>query len=328
MIKMESGASTSSMILGMETDLPLESVIKEEIIDHEILPDVMIQTGATDDIHNPPEPGAPPPSDTIVESPTTGDSSTNINVWNSKCVFCDRLPTTADEPKLLECLHSACTPCINSQGEQNQANVENPEVILIVCKICDMRSTTNQIIENQFLIELSNANDESTETTSEKSTDIKCSSCVDEAPATSWCVDCQEFICDNCVQAHQRLKITKDHTIKAKDEVTDGSSSASSSVPKSLFCSMHSHERLSLFCVSCDKLTCRDCQLTEHRDHKYKFIQEIAEETRNSMALLLKDVSYKRVLLSSAMTVIDDRQKLIHDKKNSLVKEITQMVVR
>lgn len=45
----------------------------------------------------------------------------------------------------------------------------------------------------------------------------KCNSCTDDNPATSWCVECAELICDSCVQAHQRLKITKDHTIKSKD---------------------------------------------------------------------------------------------------------------
>ena len=39
----------------------------------------------------------------------------------------------------------------------------------------------------------------------------------DDLTATSWCVDCEQLICDNCVEAHQRLKITKDHTIKSKD---------------------------------------------------------------------------------------------------------------
>lgn len=31
-----------------------------------------------------------------------------------------------------------------------------------------------------------------------------CNSCDDTEPATSYCADCAEFICDNCVNAHQR----------------------------------------------------------------------------------------------------------------------------
>jgi tripartite motif-containing protein 33 len=143
-----------------------------------------------------------------------------------------------------------------------------------------------------------------------------------------------------------RLKITKDHTIKPKEEGLNDNQSSTSSTSPNLFCSVHSQEKLSLFCETCDKLTCRDCQLIEHREHKYKFTNEIALETRKFIADMLKDVGYvcklfifqndsllcvcryKRALLCSAMKVIDDRQTLIVDKKQALVKEITQLVVK
>lgn len=131
---------------------------------------------------------------------------------------------------------------------------------------------------------------------------IKCSSCTDDAVATSWCVECAEYICDSCVQAHQRLKITKDHTIKTKEEaLVDNQSSTSEE--KTLMCNIHLQEKLSLFCETCDKLTCRDCQLVDHRDHKYKFVNEMASNTRECLDQLLNEITYKRVLLNSAMNV-------------------------
>lgn len=57
-----------------------------------------------------------------------------------------------------------------------------------------------------------------------------------------------------------------------------------------LFCTVHTQEQLSLFCQTCDQLTCRDCQLSEHREHKYKFIHEIAAETKTSVQTLLGEV--------------------------------------
>lgn len=78
---------------------------------------------------------------------------------------------------------------------------------------------------------------------------IKCSSCAEDANATSWCVECSEFICDSCVQAHQRLKITKDHTIKPKDTaVSDTQKAAGSS--KSILC--HVHTQVSLLSTQND----------------------------------------------------------------------------
>ncbi|XP_013178808.1 PREDICTED: transcription intermediary factor 1-beta-like, partial [Papilio xuthus] len=97
----------------------------------------------------------------------------------------------------------------------------------------------------------------------------QCNSCEDPEPATSYCVDCAEFICDSCVSAHQRLKITKDHTIKSKEEAVAELQAAQASArsAQDMFCRDHPQERLSLFCETCDRLTCRDCQLQHHRDH-------------------------------------------------------------
>lgn len=252
-----------------------------------------------------------------VESPTTGDS------FIFKCSFCDRILTASDDPKLLECLHNACESCVNNKIYDQ--TVTNPNCKAhIECAACGLMCDPDKLIDNQFLLELASNEDSH----SVKATEIKCSSCSDDAIAVSFCIDCSEYICDSCVQAHQRLKITKDHTIKSKEEGYTDNQNGASSANSTLHCTVHTHEKLSLFCENCDKLTCRDCQLIEHRDHKYKFTHEIASDTRKYVGSMLKDVSYKRVLLNSAMKVIDDRQALISDKKQALVKEITQLVVK
>ena len=79
----------------------------------------------------------------------------------------------------------------------------------------------------------------------------------------------------NCVfpiyfQAHQRVRVTKDHVIKEKSEVasTSGESNGGRTEQKPLFCAVHLQEQLKLYCETCEKLTCRDCQLQEHKEHK------------------------------------------------------------
>ncbi|ENN72418.1 hypothetical protein HUJ04_009043 [Dendroctonus ponderosae] len=253
-----------------------------------------------------------------VESPTA-----TAEGFAFKCIYCDHILTASDNPKLLECLHNACTNCINAklfENNESSGSAGNQ----ITCPTCNIPCEASRLIENHFLIELTNSDESSN---ASKVTDLKCSSCSDEAPASSYCADCSEFICDNCVQAHQRLKITKDHTIKSKEEGLN-ELNALNNGHASLFCANHPHEKLSLFCETCDKLTCRDCQLIEHREHKYQFTNEIASEAKKYIADMLKDVGYKRALLTSAMKVIDDRQSLITEKKQALVKEITQLVVK
>ena len=232
---------------------------------------------------------------------------------SKKCIWCSQVLCHNDLPKLLECLHVACQSCITNKLSEN----ENRSPHLINCPICNMVSRSDRIIENQFLIEeqTSDENQANADDLIAEKSAIKCSSCNDDANATSWCVDCSEFICDNCVKAHQRLKITKDHTIKPKDEGLVDINTSNINNSKFALCKVHTQEKLALFCETCDRLTCRDCQLVDHRDHKYKFANELAIETRTNLNTLLSEISYKRVLLTSAMKVIADRQTLIADKK-------------
>jgi hypothetical protein len=83
-----------------------------------------------------------------------------------------------------------------------------------------MDNRSDFIINNHFLIELLNAmqqDDAGSGGGSSGSAEEVAKCANDDNPASRYCVDCSELICDTCVEAHRRLKITKDHTIKSKD---------------------------------------------------------------------------------------------------------------
>lgn len=47
-------------------------------------------------------------------------------------------------------------------------------------------------------------------------------SCDDNTEATGYCVECVEFLCVTCIEAHQRVRFTRDHTIRQKEEMSPG----------------------------------------------------------------------------------------------------------
>uniref|UniRef100_A0A8C8AUA0 Tripartite motif containing 28 n=1 Tax=Otus sunia TaxID=257818 RepID=A0A8C8AUA0_9STRI len=118
-----------------------------------------------------------------------------------------------------------------------------------------------------------------------------CTSCEDNAPATSYCVECSEPLCETCVEAHQRVKYTKDHTVRA------AGSSRGKEGERAVYCSVHKHEPLVLFCDTCDTLTCRDCQLHAHKDHQYQFLEDAVRNQRKMLATLVKRLGDKHASL-------------------------------
>lgn len=120
----------------------------------------------------------------------------------------------------------------------------------------------------------------------------QCSNC-ESSSARSWCLDCNEALCDDCVSAHRRVSLTRWHRLQNQasgGEVTSCQfqmqfllpegfiyfvpglfcSSDSGSISPKKFCKVHPSESLKLFCVTCMQLTCRDCQLESHKNHRYR----------------------------------------------------------
>jgi B-box zinc finger len=64
-------------------------------------------------------------------------------------------------------------------------------------------------------------------------------SCDDQNIANKLCNDCDEYLCDDCVKAHKRVKVTKDHVIKDVTLANVDEESGNSAPTKDLLCSVH-----------------------------------------------------------------------------------------
>ncbi|XP_041341445.1 transcription intermediary factor 1-beta-like isoform X2 [Pyrgilauda ruficollis] len=89
-----------------------------------------------------------------------------------------------------------------------------------------------------------------------------CTSCEDNAAATSFCLECAEPLCDTCVEAHLRVRYTREHSVQPLGSPAVPGAGAGPGP-----CPAHPPQPLSLFCSACDALTCRECHLGPHRQH-------------------------------------------------------------
>ncbi|XP_069618932.1 transcription intermediary factor 1-alpha isoform X2 [Ranitomeya imitator] len=238
------------------------------------------------------------------------------------CGVC-RANIQSRSPRLLPCLHSVCLRCLPAPsrylslpastgpsaaqpGAPSSAGGGTVQVGIIRCPLCSQECVERDIIENIFVRDTT----EVPSSTVEKPSQQVCTSCEDNAEARGFCVECVEWLCKNCVQAHQRVKFTKDHTVRQKEEVPHAVGANSQ---RPVFCPFHKKEQLKLYCETCDTLTCRDCQLQEHKEHRYQFIEEAFQS--------------QKVIIDSLITKLMDRNKSIKftgDQIQSRILDVNQ----
>ncbi|KAJ8287957.1 hypothetical protein COCON_G00006160 [Conger conger] len=146
----------------------------------------------------------------------------------------------------------------------------------------------------------------------------KCAGCEDTA-ISGWCVECGEALCSICVSAHQRVRVTREHTVLPQ-KLPPGF------IP-TLYCPTHREEPMKLFCVSCNQLTCRDCQLTYHRNHGYQFLNEAVTAQREQIESLMVRVRQQRAVVKQTLLDLDGRLQDLQDMKSKAKSKLQKMLI-
>ncbi|XP_053465300.1 transcription intermediary factor 1-alpha isoform X2 [Nycticebus coucang] len=255
-----------------------------------------------------------------------GSETARLNLLDTCAVCHQNIQSRA--PKLLPCLHSFCQRCLPAPQRYLMlpapmlGSAETPppvpapgspvsgsspfatQVGVIRCPVCSQECAERHIIDNFFVKDTT----EVPSSTVEKSNQV-CTSCEDNAEANGFCVECVEWLCKTCIRAHQRVKFTKDHTVRQKEEVSPEAVGVTSLRP--MLCPFHKKEQLKLYCETCDKLTCRDCQLLEHKEHRYQFIEEAFQN--------------QKVIIDTLITKLMEKTKYIKFTGNQIQNRIIEV---
>ncbi|XP_015197734.2 E3 ubiquitin-protein ligase TRIM33 isoform X2 [Lepisosteus oculatus] len=267
------------------------------------------------------EPAPASTSEVSSPSPAPAPPAPPINLLDT-CAVCKQSLQSRDcEPKLLPCLHSFCLRCIPQPERQISLQLPGPHgqdthiVNVMRCPVCRQEYKQTDLVDNYFVkdsSEVSNGSDEN-------STQV-CTSCEDNATAVGFCVECGEWLCKTCIEAHQRVKFTKDHKIRKKEDVS--SESVGTSGQRPVFCPVHKQEALKLFCETCDRLTCRDCQLLEHKEHRYQFLEEAFQNQKGIIETFMAKLQEKKNYVQYSASQVQSRIKEVNETHRKVEHEI------
>lgn len=267
---------------------------------------------------------------------------------------CPNCLSSLENPKVLPCLHTFCKRCLSEALHRDLDGRLN-----LKCLKCHrdfpLRDDADDPLDelqnfSPFLgRELFNVfpaapQDNPVDRSLIRAVIQDCSNCGDGIWVTSYCKDCREYLCENCVRAHNRVRITKDHQIVSllegaflqQSKVT---ADVDTNIPVSHTplqeqptngqrCEIHENEILRLFCDTCYQPICRECMYNDHTGHKLVYLQTTTETTRGTVGKLLNDSKTECKNIEEAISLCERTLNQVEFKAQIVTKEICSTIRR
>ena len=243
------------------------------------------------------------------------------------CSICAELFT---DPKTIPCLHTFCERCIEQSIKMG----------LNCCPLCRAPLPKDGIasIPTNFtinrLVEIFGKRKEICNIRMNK--EIMCGSCEDGLVAVTWCIDCDNSLCQICNKFHNKCRAFKSHkTIPIKEFIQNPKLILSTEKLES--CKNHIQQPLNLYCKTCSTLICRDCTLKAHprETHDFDFVSDILDEEKKKVEQVIDSLTHSLERIRNGIKKIEDGEKQIdiegkenakkiHDAYNRMYKLLKQ----
>ena len=223
-----------------------------------------------------------------------------------QCKICKK---RYEDPKLLPCLHTFCKPCLEQSVEKHNGT--------LYCPVCPTEisssefSGVDKLQSNYMISNLLQAIDLKQGLSSKQ-----CESCEEEVTASSRCFECSDFLCVNCVEAHKRVRFTKNHRVVAIKNLN------ADSMVKTPTCVTHAQEALKMYCRQCKKPVCRSCILSEHDEHVLISLKEAVDDNKPKLNALLIATRAKIPILQRQLKGVHAAKDKLESKVDDVIKEI------
>ena len=239
----------------------------------------------------------------------------------AECPLC--LETVKD-PKTLPCLHSFCLLCIDKHAGYAKRKLE-ATIKCPVCQACfqipegDTFSGLPTSFHLNRLVDLLALRDDSEEAQ-------RCSSCEENNTATCYCFVCQNFLCKDCFDAHQRLKATRGHRNVLIENLQAQDVEELMHRPAMCAKKYHENEPLDYYCQDCSVCICHKCSIVSHNRHSLVDLQEAAEEQKMQRTQVFARVKEKLVIVESKILEQTELMKKSEDEICAAERKVTKTV--
>ncbi|ESO04923.1 hypothetical protein HELRODRAFT_111386 [Helobdella robusta] len=219
-------------------------------------------------------------------------------------------------PKVLHCLHAFCEACLEKSLEESGRTQ-------LVCHTCKqitrltMAGGVGELPIDAVIVNMM-------EMEAICSMQVICTSCKAQENAVARCSDCSNFLCSNCVTAHNYMRVFDSHKVETFDELKNGKG-----IHKPMYCIVHPTEHFKFYCRTCQVLTCAECMLYLHKqpDHHCERIVDIDRDQRAELKAIVTETKSKMSAFEDTSgkleSLLSDLQQQ-RDNAHDLIKETFQ----
>ena len=152
-----------------------------------------------------------------------------------------------------------------------------------------------------------------------------CEQCVGGGrKSVAFCRQCAEFLCDECVRSHHRMKAFSGHVVASLEDLRKGGAKniPLKEVPPP---KCPDHDQLCMiFCFDCNSLICRDCTIIDHNGHNFNFLTKCAPESRKTLHDSLAPLQKLQSDIAAAKNILDTEEAKVDSQRKEVFQTIEE----
>jgi len=198
-------------------------------------------------------------------------------------------------PKILPCVHTFCLHCLEEYGKHKRPGSR------MGCPICRNEFTIPdkglyELPNNFFVGKIVEIGKLATVASKEE----PCEVCSEETMvAKTFCIDCEQKLCDRCINYHSRIKQCQNHQV-----VELGSQLKELSFRNS-YCEHHPKEIIQMYCYQDNVAICLICCVESHQSHRCANVDKAAGQFTDQMKDDLRKVANRNAECEEAFQKLE-----------------------